>query len=299
MRTIRNGFPRSTWTTGIISAQDKNKAFGYCDTPAPRCLPGAKFVGRVMGIINARYNEHRDEKTARFGFLETSGRCGDRPRPSRPDRGVGAGQGDDPGRRSLRFFGPGPRRLHDRGLRARGDDRQLLQFRMDAETRGGGGLRQGHRLLRLQDRHPPKEMPEFYTKIYERAQKKGNFEVVDFTSKKQLKPWIRPHPVPDERMLHAEQHPYGYAPLDKKEMDDLARSVPVLDPRFIKIVRKDGEAVAFVIGMPDMTAGIPQSPRTPLPLRDPVYPQGSQEDQAARPSCSARSRTSIAAWAWT
>jgi len=50
---------------------------------------------------------------------------------------------------------------------------------------------------------------------------------------------------------------YGYAPLDEKEMDDLAKKyMPVLDPRFIKIVRKDGEAVAFVIGMPDMTAGI-------------------------------------------
>jgi len=50
---------------------------------------------------------------------------------------------------------------------------------------------------------------------------------------------------------------YGYAPLDEKEMDDLAKKyMPVVDPRFIKIVRKDGEAVAFVIGMPDMTAGI-------------------------------------------
>jgi hypothetical protein len=30
---------------------------------------------------------------------------------------------------------------------------------------------------------------------------------------------------------------YGFAPLDEKEMDDLAkRYMPVLDPRFIKVV---------------------------------------------------------------
>ena len=50
---------------------------------------------------------------------------------------------------------------------------------------------------------------------------------------------------------------YGFAPLEEKEMDDLAkRYMPVLNPRFIKVVAKGDEPVAFVIGIPDMTAGI-------------------------------------------
>jgi hypothetical protein len=49
----------------------KNKAFAYCDTILLLAWRGAECVGRVMGIINHRYNEHRNEKTARFGFLET------------------------------------------------------------------------------------------------------------------------------------------------------------------------------------------------------------------------------------
>jgi hypothetical protein len=33
-------------------------------------LGGEEAVGRIVGIINSRYNEYRKEKTARFGYLE-------------------------------------------------------------------------------------------------------------------------------------------------------------------------------------------------------------------------------------
>jgi predicted GNAT family acetyltransferase len=40
-------------------------------------------------------------------------------------------------------------------------------------------------------------------------------------------------------------------------MDDLAkRYLPILDPRFIKVVIKGTEVAAFVVGIPDMTEGI-------------------------------------------
>ena len=93
---------------------------------------------------------------------------------------------------------------------------------------------------------------------------------------------------------------YGYAPLDEKEMDDLAKKyMPVLDPRFIKAVRKDGEIVAFVIGMPDMTAGIRKARGRLFPFGILLHPPGRQEDQTARPHARAPSRTSTGAWAWT
>jgi hypothetical protein len=50
---------------------------------------------------------------------------------------------------------------------------------------------------------------------------------------------------------------YGYSPLSEKEMEDFAaRYLPVVDPRFVKLVTKDNEPAAFVIAMPDMTEGI-------------------------------------------
>jgi len=50
---------------------------------------------------------------------------------------------------------------------------------------------------------------------------------------------------------------YGFAPLEEQEMDDLAkRYLPVLDPRFVKVVKKGDEVLAFIVAMPDMTEGI-------------------------------------------
>jgi predicted GNAT family acetyltransferase len=102
----------------------------------------------------------------------------------------------------------------------------------------------------------PSEIPELYRRVYERIQKKGNFQIIEFRKKKEIKPWIR-------RVLglmnecYTQTNIYGYSPLDEKEMDALAkRYLPVLDVRFVKVVVRGDEIVSFIIAMPDMTAGI-------------------------------------------
>ena len=55
--------------------------------------------------------------------------------------------------------------------------------------------------------------------------------------------------------------------LEDEEMDDLAkRYLPVLDPRFVKAITKDGQVVAFIVAMPDMTAGIRKARGRLLPF---------------------------------
>src|SRR4030042_926805 len=49
----------------------KNKAFSYCQAILLLAYRGERRVGRAMGIINTRFNEHRQERLARFGYLET------------------------------------------------------------------------------------------------------------------------------------------------------------------------------------------------------------------------------------
>ena len=50
-------------------------------------------------------------------------------------------------------------------------------------------------------------------------------------------------------------------------MEDLARRyLPILDPRFLKGVTRDGDAVAFMIGIPDMTEGIQRARGRLFPL---------------------------------
>jgi hypothetical protein len=42
--------------------------------------------------------------------------------------------------------------------------------------------------------------------------------------------------------------------------------MPVLDPRFIKVITRDGEPASFALGIPDMTAGIQKARGRLLPF---------------------------------
>lgn len=49
----------------------KNKAMSYSDTILFLALEDGRPVGRIMGIINRRYNQIHNEKVARFFNFET------------------------------------------------------------------------------------------------------------------------------------------------------------------------------------------------------------------------------------
>jgi GNAT superfamily N-acetyltransferase len=235
--------------------KDKNKAFTYCDTIMLLATRDGRDVGRIMGIINHRYNEHRGEKSARFGFLETT-----------EDQEVihALLQAVEEWARAkgmTKIVGPygfsdqDPEGFLIEGFDHRATIATYYNFEwMPKFVENEGYVKDIDYFVYKID--VPKEMPEFYKRIYERAEKRGNFEVLEFKSKKEIKPWIRPV-LSLMNECYMQNNIYGYAPLDEKEMDDLAkRYLPVLNPHFIKAVIKDGEVVAFIIGMPDMSAGI-------------------------------------------
>ncbi len=233
----------------------KNKAFSYCQTTLLLAYRDEKVVGRVMGIINSRYNEYRSEKVARFGFLETwedpeavralLGRVEDWARGLGMTKIVGPyGFSDqDPEGFLIEGFEP-------RATIATYYNFEWLPKMVEAE----GYIKDIDYFVYKVD--IPKELPEFLTRIYERVQKRGNFGVVEFRKRKDIKPWVRPA-LRLMNECYSESNIYGYTPLDEKEMDALAkRYLPILDPRFIKVAIKDGEVVGFIIGMPDLTEGI-------------------------------------------
>jgi ribosomal protein S18 acetylase RimI-like enzyme len=50
---------------------------------------------------------------------------------------------------------------------------------------------------------------------------------------------------------------YGFVPLNDSEKTEFAaRYLPILDPKFIKVVQANGKLVGFAIGMPDVSPGI-------------------------------------------
>ena len=64
------------WVPPIYSEERKyfsprtNKAFSYCDTRMVLAYHNGDPVGRIMGIVNHRYNDSRGERLARFAYLE-------------------------------------------------------------------------------------------------------------------------------------------------------------------------------------------------------------------------------------
>jgi len=112
----------------------------------------------------------------------------------------------------------------------------------------------------------PKEPPELYKKLYERQLRRGTYDIVEFTKRKEIKPWIR-KVLGLMNETYMAGNIYGFAPLEEQEMDDLAkRYLPILDPRFVKVIAKDGEVLAFIIAMPDMTEGIRKARGRLLPF---------------------------------
>ena len=61
---------------------------------------------------------------------------------------------------------------------------------------------------------------------------------------------------------------YGFVPLTDKEKSDFAASyLPILDPKFLRWLKKNGQLIGFAIGMPDLSDGIKACRGRMLPFR--------------------------------
>jgi hypothetical protein len=243
----------------------KNKAFGYCDAALWLAWRDGRAVGRIMGIINRRYNEHRGEKMARFGYLE----AGHEPELVHALLARVESWAREKG--ITRIVGPyGFTDQDPEGFIIEGfENRATIATTYNFEWMPGFVEAEGYTkdIDYFVYKIPvPREFPEFYLKIYERIRRKGNYTLVEFRSRKEIKPYIRPV-LSLMNDCYINSNIYGYTPLDETEMDDLARRyLPVVDPRFVKVVKKGDEFVAFIIAMPDLTAGIQKAKGKLLPF---------------------------------
>jgi len=252
---------RKNWTPPIYVDEwvyfnpKKNSAFSYCDTILVLAYKEGGIVGRCMGIINRRFNDMKDEKTARFGYLETY-----------QDETVVMALLDfiekwakDKG--MTRIIGPygftdqDPEGFIIEGFEHHATIATYYNFEwMPRFVEDLGYTKDVDYFVYKVD--IPDEMPGVLKKIFERAQKKGKYEILEFKKRKEIKPWI----IPVFNLMNEcfmDSNIYGYTPLSEKEMTDLAKKyLPVLNPRFVKVVLGEGKVLAFFLGMPDMTEGI-------------------------------------------
>ena len=233
----------------------RNKAFEFSDVVLYLARRGTEVVGRVMGIINRKFNAYRKEDIARFSYLET---YEDREVFQALVKAV-----EDWARATgaTRIIGPygfsdqDPEGWIIEGFENRATIATYYNFEWAPRFIDEMGYAKDidYYVYKIP---VPKVLPEFYVKIHDRIQRKGNYTLLEFKKRKDLKPWIHPlFELMNETYVNS--NIYGYAPLDHKEMDDLAkRYLPVVDPRFVKIIKKGDEVVSFIIAMPDMAGGI-------------------------------------------
>ncbi len=233
----------------------KNKAFSYCETTLLLALREEQVVGRIMGIINNRYNSYKKEKTARFGYLETwedeevVRALLEKVENWAKERGMEKIVGP------YGFSDQDPEGFLIKGFENRATIATYHNFDWMPRFVEKMGYTKDvdYFVYKLE---VPKQVPDFYLKIYERIKKRGNFEILEFRKKKDLKQWIKPV-LGLMNECYTQSNIYGYTPLDEREMEDLARRyLPLIDPRFVKIVKKDEEIIAFIVGLPDFTQGI-------------------------------------------
>jgi ribosomal protein S18 acetylase RimI-like enzyme len=243
----------------------KNKSFEYSDVVMLLAYRGSQAVGRIMGIINRKYNEIHREKHARFNYLEAWDdreviemlleKVEDWARINGMEKLVGplAFSDKDPQGYLVEGFHESVSIATHCNFEYINGHLEALGFAKDID-------------LVVYKIEIPETTPELYSKVAERARRNNpGLQLLEFTRRKDLKPLIRPiFSLINETFTEI----YGFMPFTLEEMDDFAnRYLLIMDPRLIKVVvNEQGESVAFIIGMPDISKGIKKSRGYILPI---------------------------------
>ncbi|MCE5336353.1 MAG: hypothetical protein LLG06_17380 [Desulfobacteraceae bacterium] len=249
----------------------KNSSSAFCDSILLLAFRAEKVVGRIMGIVNHRYNALRQETTARFSCLETNG-------------------ADETAKMLLsrvedwaRFLGMtkivGPYGFSDQdpeGFLVEGFEHRAtigtycnFDWMPILVEEAGYSKEIDYVTFRIDVPKDEKEVRDRMV-VYERARDlisaRSGIELVRLETRKDARRWARPV----FRLMNesfTKSRIYGYCPLNESEMDDLARKyLPLLDPRFVAVARKGEEPVGFIIGLPDMSEGFRKARGRVLPF---------------------------------
>jgi len=232
----------------------KNKPLEHCEVIRILAYRDGHAVGRIMGIIHPRYNEHHNEKTARFYNLDCLNESviastlisymENWAREKGMNKIIGPFGFSDKDPQGLQVEGfeylpvlatpTNPRYLPDLVV-SLGYEKEVdcVSYQMDI----------------------PKEIPDAYKNIYARIVNRSELKLKEFSSKRELKPYI----LPVLRLVNEAYAPiFGFTPMSEEEMKKFAAQyLPVLDPEFVKaVIDNTGTLIAFVVALPEMSAGI-------------------------------------------
>lgn len=232
----------------------KNHSFKHADTIMLLAWHGSKPVGRIMGIISHRYNKINNEQNGRFCFLE----CIEDQEvfhaliSTVEDWARAKGMTDIVG--PLGFSDKDPQGFQIEGFDIPSVMTSTTNLPYLPEMLSTEGFVKKKDIISYHCK-VPEVLPALYKKVLERVSNRADLKVIEFTNRKQIKPYIIDVL---ELMNQTFMEIYGFVPLTDDEKLELAkRYLPLLDPAFIKVVsNNDGKLVGFAIGMPDLSPGI-------------------------------------------
>lgn len=248
----------------VLFDPKKNRMFGHCDYIQLLAYNGNQAVGRVLGLINHKYNEKNGKLTGRFGFLECYNdaaishalikKVEDWAREKGMTKIIGPFGFSDKDPQGCQKSG-----FNTPGVIAAPNNAEYLSALIEKE-----GYKKEEDLVEYKANIPDK-LPDVYLKILERASTKEHIVVKEFKSRLELRSFI----VPILEVLNETfKDIYGFVPMSDKEKKDFARRyLPILNPAFIKAAMVDEEIVGFIIAMPDISHGM-------LKARGRLFPLG-------------------------
>lgn len=251
------------WVPPLLGDEKKfhspkhNEALQYSDIIRYIAYKDSIPVGRIMGIINKRYNREHKETTARFYNLD----CINDREISKVliaaiekwalqkgmDKIIGPFGFSDKDPQGLKIEG-----FENLAVILTPSNPPYLQQLVENE-----GYSKELDCLSYELKIP-EQLPESYLKICNRIRNRGVYTLKEFSTRKQLKPYIMP-------VLQLVNETYGsifgFVPLSEIEIKNLAAQyLPLLEPDLVKlVVDKEQLPVGFVVSMPGMTEGLQKS----------------------------------------
>lgn len=237
----------------LLFNKEKNRSYQYTDTIFYLAYKDDKPAGRIMGLVNKRYNSIKNEKHGRFCFME----CYNDQEVFHAllkkveEWVISKGM--------VKIVGPlGFSDKDPQGFQIEGFEYPLLftaatnspymPVMMEPE-----GYTKEIDLVNY-NLPIPDQLPPIYVKAYDRYSRNSEVEIIEFHSKKEIKPVIIPVL---ELMNQTFSEIYGFVPLNDAEKKEFAsRYLPILDPEFVKVAKANNEFVGFIVALPDMTSGI-------------------------------------------
>jgi hypothetical protein len=234
----------------------RNQAYAYCDVILVLCYYKGKLSGRIMGVINHRYNSLKNEKSARFCNFESI----NNQLVSNELLNYIKNWASEKGMNNL--IGPLGMYYHDPiGFMIEGYDYEpsistYYNFDYLPTLIEIAGYKKKYDLVAYKI-NIVNGIPDLFRQLYDRLSNSNTIELLKFKSKQDLKKMVIP-------MLQLLNECYteidGYSPLDDNEMQILAKQfIPILDPKYVKLVLVNKEPAGFMIAMPNISPGIRRS----------------------------------------